>query len=122
MSDADIPLYSLPSGAVTASFASAPIAVAVPISMLAVNINITAITGTTPTMNFFIEGLDDNGVWYTLWAPTQFTTTTGDTESEIGPGLPQNHVVPGVIRVRVALGGTSPSYTMSISVVGRGGI
>lgn len=83
-------------------------------------INITAITGTAPTLTVIIEGQDDaSGVWYAMLTSAALTAT-GFTLLTIYPAVaavanvsvPQ--VLPKTWRVRYAVAGTTPSVNATI--------
>lgn len=84
-------------------------------------IDITAITGTTPTLTVTIEGKDPvSGKYYTLLASAALNAT-GTTVLKVYPGLTAaantvvNDVLPGTWRVRTAIGGTTPAVTATIA-------
>lgn len=114
-------LFVQPPTALTASGTSGPINVPQSIKSLLVDVNVTAVAGTTPTLDVYIEGQDENNVWFVLWHPTQITAVTNPPlDQAMGPGLQQAIVVPDTIRVRWVVGGTAgPSFTTSISVIGE---
>lgn len=81
---------------------------------LLVFLSVTAVSGTSPTLNVTIQSSDDGGTtWYNLpnGSFTQATvattqalalTTFGDT-----------------IRVSATIGGTSPSFTYKVTAIGK---
>lgn len=84
-------------------------------------IDITAISGTTPTLTVTIQAKDPNsGKYYTILASAALNTT-GTTVLRVYPGLAAsanaaaNDVIPAVFRVISAIGGTTPSVTAKIS-------
>lgn len=86
-------------------------------------IDITAITGTTPTATFTVQGKDPvSGKYYTILASAALNAT-GTTVLRVGPGLTAaanlvaNDILPPVIRVIVAIGGTTPSVTATVSLL-----
>jgi hypothetical protein len=106
------------SAAVTSSGSTGRLNVENGVSTLAVNVNVAAVAGTSPTLNVYLEGLDAVGNWYLLWQPAQITVA-GSVPTSVGPGCATNVVVPPSVRFRWVLGGTSPSFTFSVSIVGR---
>lgn len=87
---------------------------------LQLGINITAITGTSPTMQVTIQGKDVvSGVYYTLLQSVSLTAT-GFTLLTVFPGITTtaniaaSQVLPRTWRVSVTVGGTSPSVTATI--------
>ena len=85
-------------------------------------INITAISGTTPTLTVTIKGLIDSSATatYTILASSALNAT-GLTVLRVYPGLTAsanaaaNDVMPAYFRVDTAIGGTGPSVTATIS-------
>lgn len=90
---------------------------------LLVFINVTAISGTTPTFTVTLKGLIDEAATnsYTILASAALNAT-GLTVLRIYPGLTAaanltaNDVVPGYCQIVTAIGGTTPSVTATVSV------
>lgn len=74
-----------------------------------INIPVTAVTGTTPTLDFSIEESDDNGTnWYKVYDFPRITTT----------GMYRSPIIPFVgnrIRYVQTVAGTSPSFTRAVN-------
>ena len=74
-----------------------------------VNIPVTAVTGTTPTLDVSIEESDDSGTnWYKVYDFPRITTT----------GIYRSPVLPLVgnrVRYVQTVGGTTPSFTRSLN-------
>lgn len=74
-----------------------------------VNIPVTVVTGTSPTLDVRIEESDDNGVnWYTVYDFPRITTT----------GIYRSPSIPMIgtrIRYVQTVGGTTPSFTRAIN-------
>lgn len=86
-------------------------------------VNITAITGTSPTLTVTLQGKSaSSGVYYTILASAALNTT-GLTVLKAYPGLTAaantvaNDIVPASWRVITAIGGTTPAVTATISAV-----
>jgi hypothetical protein len=86
-------------------------------------VNISAITGTTPTLTVTVQGKDDiSGTYYTILASAALNAT-GLTVLKVYPGLTAaantvaNDVLPKTIRILTAIGGTTPAVTATISPV-----
>jgi hypothetical protein len=85
-------------------------------------INVTAITGTTPTLTVTLKGCIDGtpSATYTILASAAINAT-GLTVLRVYPGLTAaanaaaNDVVPGYCQISTAIGGTSPAVTATIS-------
>lgn len=113
-------LYSTPqAGTAITTAGETPTLLVGPLSTLAVDIDVTTITGTgTPTITFFLERQGADGNWYPIWSPTAITTT-GITSTSVGPGCATDAVVTENIRLRWTVSGTTPSFTTSISIIAR---
>lgn len=85
-------------------------------------INVTAISGTSPTLTVTLKGLIDEAATasYTILASAALNAT-GLTVLKVYPGLTAaantvaNDVVPGRCQIVTAIGGTGPSVTATIS-------
>jgi hypothetical protein len=82
------------------------------LTTLACDINCTAVAG-AGTLDFYLERLGADGLWYTVWHPTQITGA-GATSTSIGPGCTIGAVLTSQIRCRWVIGGTSVTYSASI--------
>lgn len=120
-------LLAQASAAHTASGSTAALAVPQGVTNLTLNVPVIAASGTSPTLTLVLEGADALGNWYTLWTNATAITAAGDTTVFFGPALTNNTtapisagvVVPPVVRLRWTIGGTTPSFTFSASIVGR---
>lgn len=83
-------------------------------------VNISAISGTTPTLTVTLKGLDPNGNAYTILASSALNAT-GLTVLKVYPALTAaanavaNDVLPVSWRIDTTIGGTTPSVTATIS-------
>lgn len=85
-------------------------------------IDITAITGTTPTATFTVEGKDAlSGKYYPILASAALSAT-GTTVLRIAPTLTAaantvaNDLVPRAFRISCAIAGTTPAVTATVGV------
>jgi hypothetical protein len=86
---------------------------------LAVDINITSKQGSSPTIQYFIDRLGVDGIWYPIWNALQ-TISPAQISTSIGAGLAFNQSFGGTIQFRWAIGGTStPGWTYSVSLIGK---
>lgn len=87
---------------------------------LQLGVNITAITGTTPTLTVFIDGYDDaSDTWYALLtsaalSATGFTLLTVYPAATAVANVSASQVLPKTWRVRYAIAGTTPAVTATI--------
>jgi hypothetical protein len=101
------PGMTLYSGTVTANGNTADIDVST-ISALEIEIKVTAVSGTTPTLDIYIEGKFETTGDYKVLASQTGINTTGIWFLTIDP-LRFRYV-----RVRWVVGGTSPSFTFRV--------
>lgn len=69
---------------------------------------VTAASGTSPTLNVSIEHSLDGTNWYESRSLTQFTAAATQRALVPCPG--------GRVRIRQTVGGTTPSFTRSVTV------
>ncbi|MFZ5989392.1 MAG: hypothetical protein ACOYWZ_20035 [Bacillota bacterium] len=72
-------------------------------------LNITAVSGTTPTLDITVEYSPDNSEWYSHTSFSQKTATGKDSLRLTGIG--------GYLRVKYTIAGTTPSFTFSVDIV-----
>ncbi len=111
-------LLILQSTAYTMSGSAPAVNVPLAVSTLAVDVNVTAVGGTSPTLALFLERQGADGIWYSIWAPAA-VTAAGAVSTSVGPGCATPASLTGMLRLRWQLGGTTPSFTFSASVVAR---
>lgn len=114
---APITILNQASAAQTVSGASANLGTGA-VSTLAVDVSVTAVAGTAPTLNLFADRLGADGVWYQMWASAQITAA-GVASTAIGPGLAIAQSFGATCRLRWTIAGTTPSFTFSASIIGR---
>ena len=88
---------------------------------IAADINGTSKQGTSPTIQFFIDRLGVDGIYYPLWASaTQSTTPFTGCSTSIGAGLAISQSFGGTVQFRWVIGGSSsPGYVYSVSLIGK---
>lgn len=106
------------SAAFTASGNSGDQAVG-PYDEMSVDINITANSGTSQTIQFFVDRKGSDNVYYPIWQSSSITTTNQAVSTSIGPGCAVAQSLGATIHLRWVIGGTSPSYTFSFSLQGK---
>lgn len=112
-------LYLQTSQLITASGNSGPLTVGY-LSELALDINITSNQGTAPTIQFFIDRLGADGVYYPIWDSTSISVAPTTKCVSTGAGLGSASSFAGTIQVRWAIGGSSsPGWIYSLSLVGK---
>ena len=107
MSILDAGAILVPSAARTAS-GDAPAQVAD--SEMRVQLNVTAVSGTTPTLNVVIEDTLDGVNWNTVGTFAQRTAAGREVINLTAPSAAQK-------RVRWTIGGTTPSFTFDVIAV-----
>lgn len=90
-----------------------------------VGVNITAGTGTLPTLQVLVEGKDElSGSYYTILDSGALVASAGFTLLTVYPGatVAANKAVsqplPSTWRVRAVVGGTTPAVTATVGVSG----
>ena len=107
---------------------------------IVVVLDVTAASGTTPTLDVYIQGSYDGVNWtdighftqvtaagrrYLSIKPRQDTATTTATEDwaeqvrNLAAGSVRNIAAPCLIRADAVIGGTTPSFTFAVSAVVR---
>lgn len=110
-------VYARASSASTSSNNSGDLAVD-SFSELAVDINISSISGTSPTIQFFVERKGNDGNYYQLYSSSVISTTQSISTS-IGAGMTISTSFGTTARLRWAITGTTPSFTFSASIIGK---
>jgi len=101
------PGLTLFSGTVTSNGNTADIDVS-PYSILEVEIKVTSVSGTTPTLDVYIEGKFEATGDYKVLASQTGINATGVWFLTVNP------LVFRYIRIRWSVGGTSPSFTFTV--------
>ena len=73
-------------------------------------LNVTAVSGTTPSMTVTIQDSPDGTNWYTLVAFTAATATTSEVKRTTNNGK--------YIRANAVISGTNPSFTFTLHASG----
>lgn len=81
-------------------------------TQLRAQLDVTAVTGTSPTLDVIIEDTLDGTNWNTLMT---FTQATGVTREIVTLTTPFGDR----LRAKYTLGGTTPDFTFSIKMVGK---
>lgn len=87
-------------------------------SELALDINITAVSGTTPTIQFFVDRKGNDGIYYVIYTGSSINTVQAVSTS-LGAGMAQSVSFGTTARLRWVIGGTTPSFTFSASIIGK---
>lgn len=87
---------------------------------LAIDINLTSRQGTSPTIQFFIDRLGVDGIYYPIWQSAVQSTTPAQVSTSIGAGLAISQSSGGTVQFRWVIGGSSsPGYVYSVSLIGK---
>jgi hypothetical protein len=110
-------LYTRPLSAATSSGQSTGI-VTTGYSAIGLDINITAATGTNPTLQFQYNRYGNDGLLYPIWQ-SPIITTADTVSASIGAELSISQFIGLTNVITWTITGTTPSFTFSISMLGR---
>lgn len=85
---------------------------------VAIDVNVTAVSGTTPSLALVVDRLGSDGIYYQIHAFAAITAA-GKASVNLGPGATVNAIPGNAIRLRWTVTGTTPSFTFSASVIGQ---
>lgn len=87
---------------------------------IAVDINITSNQGSSPTIQFFIDRLGVDGIYYPLWQSASQSSSSAQVSTSIGAGLAISQSFGGTVQFRWTIGGSStPGFKYSVSLIGK---
>ena len=92
------------------------------LAMARFTLDITAVSGTTPTLVLTVEAFDPASGKYVTVLASASQNATGTIVLAVGPGLPvtanlsANAPMPRQFRIKWTIGGTTPSFTFSVGV------
>lgn len=118
------------SAAFTATGASDPVENLAPRTMGTVYVNVSAVSGTTPTLDLYLQGSYDGGQnWVDLASSPQVTATGGvilalssqgaasapfaATDGTMAASTAKTVTFPDRVRLKYKIAGTTPSFTFS---------
>jgi hypothetical protein len=107
--------YVLPSTVETATFNSGDIALDSQTDALALYLNISAISGAGAQAVVTIDAKMPDGNYFNCFTSAALSAVA-KTIAYIGPALPVNVLIAPEIRVSVAISGTTPSISLSITL------
>ncbi len=93
-----------------------------PYTEISIDINITADSGTSQTIQFFWERKGADGNYYPLWQTSVLSSsisTPYQISTSVGAGMAYNQSLGSTGRLRWVIAGTTPSFTFSASVIGK---
>lgn len=105
------------SAAIAVTTTSADLTVG-PYKELAIDVNISAITGTTPSYTLSVNRKGADGVYYPIYTGTALTAV-GKITVSLGVGAETNKAFGNTIQVVETVAGTTPSVTRSVSIIGK---
>lgn len=85
---------------------------------IAVDINITAVSGSSPVIQFFIDRKDALGNYYTIWSSASGINSAQAVSRTIGAFAETAQALGSTVRLRWTIGGSTPSFTFSASIIG----
>lgn len=81
--------------------------------------DVTALSGTNPTIKFTLERIDAAGVPHVLWTDASALDDVASVSKVIGIGQGIDAPLGAQCRLSWVLGGTNPNVTFSASIVGQ---
>lgn len=85
---------------------------------LAYDATISAVSGTTPSLTLILERQGADGNWYQVFASSAITAA-GVVSASLGAGLSTAVAFGQTVRVRWTITGTTPSFTVTHSLIGK---
>jgi hypothetical protein len=85
---------------------------------LTVDVNVTSLSGTSPTLQMFVDRKGADGVYYPIWQSATITAATA-VSTTIGAGMSIAQGFGSLVRLRWVIGGTGPNVTFSGSMIGK---
>lgn len=110
-------VLSIASAAITAAVTSSDLVVG-SYKELAIDVNVSVISGTTPSYTLTINRKGADGVYYPIYTGTALTAV-GKISISLGKGASTNIAFGSTIQVVETVAGTTPSITRSVSIVGK---
>ncbi len=87
---------------------------------VAIDINTTAQSGTSPTIQYFFERKGADGIYYVLWQSAVLTVAANTLSTSVGPGLAYNQSLGNTDRLRWVVGGSAtPTFTHSLNIYAK---
>jgi hypothetical protein len=88
------------------------------ITEVGVDINITAVSGTSPTITFVLGHYGADGIFYPSWTSSSITSAQ-KVSAAVGSGMANANSLGENMFLQWTIGGTTPSFTFSYSIIGR---
>ncbi len=85
---------------------------------LALDVNISALTGTSPSVTFVLNRKGVDGVYYPIWTSTA-QTAVGKLSTSVGISAPVNHSLGSTLRLDWSVAGTGVSLSFTASLIGK---
>lgn len=112
-----VTLLNLPSATRTTSGVSGSMDVG-RLTRVAIDVNVSAASGVGQTLTFHLDRQGVDGLWYPIWTSPQ-VSAVGTVSTSVGQGMTVAQSLAATTRLRWTIGGTTPSFTFSASVVGK---
>lgn len=101
----------LPLAARSADVVGDAVDVASDVREVAVYLNVTAVSGTSPTLDVVVEDSPDGVTWVTL--------ATFPQKVAVGTDVVRVNRLGRYLRAKATIGGTTPSFTFDVRAIGR---
>jgi len=87
---------------------------------VSIDINTTAQSGTSPTIQYFFERKGADGLYYVLWQSAVLTLAANTLSTSVGPGLAYNQSLGNTDRLRWVVGGSAtPTFTHTLNIYAK---
>jgi hypothetical protein len=86
---------------------------------LLIGYNVTAVSGSSPTLQFSLEVKGPDAVYYIAWTGASHTTQPQVVLATVGPGATNTVDFGATARIKWTIGGSSPSWTFSLWCIGK---
>ncbi len=111
-----IPVYTFPAAA-QPSGNSGQLGCA-SLDLLAIDLTVVSLNTGATAVQFFLDRLGEDGVWYQLWTSASITAP-GVVSASVGPGMATAAMIGRNCRLRWAVTGAGGTVTATGGIIGR---
>lgn len=85
---------------------------------LAIDVNVTAVAGTTPSLVFTLKRVGSDGIYYSIWTSASLIAVSTASAS-LGVGAATNVAFGDLVQLSWAITGVSASFSWTASIKGK---